>query len=93
MILHGEEHEWKKEFLSLSYDVDNMIEEITESGLDDYAPYWCIITKHVLWGEKIDPGVVLERAEELCTLKYGHCNWPDIPEECWAQAVGEFVQC
>ena len=51
------------------------------------------ITKHVLWGEKIDPGVVLERAEELCTLKYGHCNWPDIPEECWEQAVGEFVQC
>lgn len=93
MILHGEEHEWKKEFLSLSYDVDNMIEEITESGLDDYAPYWCTITKHVLWGEKIDPGVVLERAEELCTLKYGHCNWPDIPEECWEQAVGEFVQC
>lgn len=25
------------------------------------------------------------------TLIYGQCNWPEIPEECWEQAVCELL--
>ena len=91
MILHGADNSWQQEFLSLDYDVDTLISQLSESGVETYAPYWCAITKHVLKGGGIDPGIVLNRAMELCTQKYGQCNWPEIPEECWEQAVCELL--
>lgn len=91
MILHGTDKSWHQEFLSLEYDVETLLEQFAVSGVDAYAPYWCTITKHVLRGDGIDPGIVLSRAMELCTQKYGQCNWPEIPEECWAQAASELL--
>ncbi len=91
MILHGTDNSWRQEFLSIEYDAEALIWQLTASGLDTYAPYWCVITKHVLRGGKIDHGIVLSKAMELCTKKYGQCNWPEIPDECWAQAVRELL--
>lgn len=92
MILHGRENCWYSEFISLEYDVESLICEIKQSGLDEYAPYWSVITKCVLRGMEIDPGDVLDSAMELCVQQYGKCIWPQIPEECWEQAVNEVLR-
>lgn len=91
MILHGSDNSWRQEFLSLEYDVEFLIRQLAVSGLDVYAPWWCAITKHLLRGGRIDHGMAIDRAMELCAGKYGRCIWPDIPEECWAQAVRELL--
>lgn len=91
MILHGTKDGWRPEFLSLSYEVDEVIREFRESGLDEYAPYWSAITKSLLRGGEVDPAKVLDRAMELCAQKQGTCNWPEIPEEYWGQAYKELV--
>lgn len=91
MILHSTDNRWKQEFLSLEYDAETVIRQLAVSGLDSYAPWWCVITKYALRGGRIDHGIVLDRAMELCAGKYGRCKWPEIPEECWAQAVGELL--
>lgn len=90
MILQGKENCWHQEFLSLEYNVETIIKKIKESGLDEYAPYWSAITKHILKGIEIDPGDVLNRAMDLCIQQYGKCEWSEIPEKCWKQAVSEF---
>lgn len=92
MILYGADHCWQKEFISLDYDVETVIEQLTESGLTDYAPYWCIGTKRVLRTGIESHGIVLARAMELCKIKNGCCNWPDIPDECWEQAISELIK-
>lgn len=89
MILRGTDDSWQQEFLSLAYDVEAVISQMEVSGLNAYAPYWCQVTEYMLRGVRIDHGDVLVRAMELCTQQYGKCKWPEIPEECWAQAVRE----
>lgn len=91
MILHGTDNSWQQEFLSIGYDAEMVIRQLAVSGLDSYAPYWCTVTRHLLRGGRIHHGLVLDRAMELCTQKNGQCKWPEIPEECWAQAVRELL--
>lgn len=91
MILHGTDNSWHQEFLDLEYDAETVIRQLAVSGLESYAPCWCAITKYALRGGRIDHGVVLDRAMEICAGKYGQCKWPEIPEECWAQAVREIL--
>lgn len=94
MILHGENQTWTEEFINLSYDAEEVIAQLTESGLADRAPYWCIITEHLLRTKgdtSIGHAEVLQRAMELCRLETGVCNWPDIPEKYWEIATKEFL--
>lgn len=91
MILHGIDAGWRQEFLSIEYDVEAVISQMEVSGLNAYAPYWCEVTEYMLRGVRIDHGYVLIRAMELCRQQYGQCKWPEIPEECWAQAVRELL--
>lgn len=89
MILRGSQGTWSHEFVSLEYDIEAAIADLYSSGLYKKAPYWCkVLEKSVRTGE-IEHGAVLERAMELCKEKFGECRRPDIPEECWAQAVKE----
>lgn len=89
MILRGSQGTWSHEFVSLEYDIEAAIADLYSSGLHKKAPYWCkVLEKSVRTGE-IEHGAVMERAMELCKEKFGECRWPDIPEECWAQAVKE----
>ena len=91
MLLHGTDGSWKREFISLAYDVDEAIRQIGASGLDVYAPYWCEVTRYMLRGVEIDHADVLDRAMELCRQREGQCIWPEIPEDCWAQALEELL--
>ncbi len=90
-LLYGADGSWRQEFISLTYDVDEVIRQIADSGMDAYAPYWCKITRYMIQGVEIDHADVLDRAMELCRLKEGHCVWPEIPEECWGQAFRELL--
>lgn len=91
MILHGEQGIWKEEFISLSYDVEQVIRELHEAGLDQYAPWWCFVTENLLRRGKISHAQVLTRAMELCRDEYGECRWPEVPEKCWEQAAKEMI--
>lgn len=91
LILHGEEHRWKEEFISLAYDVHKVIDELYESGLNLMAPCWCRVSEHLLLTGKISHGSVLARAMDLCRKDTGNCSWPDIPERYWEQAVAEMI--
>ena len=89
MILHGENGAWREEFISLSYDTDRVIREMYEAGMQFHAPYWSLITEKILREGKVSHGAILGRVMELCKADSGCCNWPDIPEKYWEQAVGE----
>ena len=91
LILHGNGGIWSEEFISLEYDVDKVIRDMHEVKLDEYAPYWTVITENILRGSNASHGKILSRAMELCREETGDCVWPDIPEECWAQAVHEII--
>lgn len=94
-ILHGSEGCWREEFISLDYDRQRVIKELYESGLAWKAVYWCIITERLLDREEDEAEVghseVLSLAMELCRQDTGVCNWPDIPDIYWEQAIGETV--
>lgn len=93
-ILHGKDGRWREELCSLSYDKERACRELEESGLKERAPWWCRITEELLRHpekDSIGHAEVLCRAMELCRQKTGACNWPDIPEECWEEAVMELL--
>ena len=89
LILHGSDGKWSEEFISLKYYVDRVIREMYEAKLDECAPYWSLITEHIVHGDNTSHSAILSRAMELCREETGDCVWPDIPERCWAQAVNE----
>lgn len=90
-ILKGNNNAWEEEFISLDYDVENVIEDLHMSGLFDKAFYWCKVTEHLLRTGEVSHGTVLSKAMALCFAQKGECNWPDIPEECWETAVRESI--
>lgn len=91
MILHGEQGIWREEFISLDYDVEKVIKELDEEGLDVLAPGWTRMTKFVLPGGEISHATALTRAMELCEQENGYCNWPEIPEKFWQQALQDLL--
>lgn len=93
MILHGENGKWTEEFINISYDETEVIDQLTESGLYERAPYWCQITENLLRHHNNCPyghAEVLGRAMKLCRKETGKCNWPHIPEKYWKTAMEEF---
>lgn len=92
MIMNGNAETWEYEFISLEYDVEKVIEDLHASGLSEKAPCWCRVTEHLLRKGEVSHGEVLARAMMLCNEKYGECNWPNVPEECWEQAVEEMIE-
>lgn len=91
LILHGSNGTWQHEFLSLDYDVEQVISDLYKEELHIKAPSWCKITEHLLHSGEGSHGAVLMRAMALCREAYGVCNWPDIPETCWEQALKELI--
>lgn len=91
LILHEnkEKQRWDEEFISLTYDVKTVIEELYSSGLNIYAPYWCQITEQLLKDGKLSHGTVLAKAMELCESETGSCIWPNIPEKYYEMALNE----
>lgn len=83
---------WQREFVSLSYDAEAVIEDLHSSGLYDRAPGWCAVSEHVLRTGLTSHATVLNRAMALCREQTGSCTWPEIPEGCWQQAVQELLK-
>lgn len=88
-ILDYVEERWKVDYISLIYDTDRVIQEIYEEKLDKHAPCWTKMTIDVLNGTGSSHAYGLNRAMEITKAKYGECNWPNIPEECFEQALAE----
>ncbi len=91
MILKGMQDRWDCAFVSLEYDIENVIADLHSSGLRKKAPCWCKVSEHLLRTGEISHGTVLARAMALCKDKFGECSWPNIPEGCWEQAVKELI--
>ena len=58
---------------------------------NDIDPYWTRITEWMLRGADSSHGSLLAQTMELCTRKYGRCQWPMIPEECWQEVYERFM--
>lgn len=91
MILTDTEGAWKHEFISLNYDVEQVITDLKTSGLSMNAPNWCKVTEHLLKTGEISHGTVLARAMALCKENLGKCDWPRIPEKYWEMAIEEML--
>lgn len=89
LILHSHEKGWQEEFVSLEYEVDEVIEDMRKDNLMLHAPYWSYITERVLRNGRISNAQVLDKAMALCREDVGECVWPHIPERYWEQAVKE----
>ncbi|MBQ7775699.1 MAG: metallophosphoesterase family protein [Lachnospiraceae bacterium] len=87
MLLQSKEGHWEPEFVDLEYDVEQVIAEMYEAGLDKYAPYWCRSTELLLRTGKISNGQVLKRVMKLCNQEEGKCDWPYIPEKYWERVI------
>lgn len=92
MILRSNGQEWQYEPISLDYDRDRVIREIRESGLEEEAPYWSRVTKHLLSTGAISHGTVLTQAMALCEEAGKSCSWYNIPEEYWKAALAELIE-
>lgn len=88
-ILHGEDGDWKEEFLQLEYDLDTLMREYKESGLEWKAPMWTVIAKEVIKTGVDHTIPILTHATNLCKEETGEANWPHIPEKYWEQAARE----
>ncbi len=91
LILHGENGIWKDELISLSYDIEGVIEELHEERMQEHAPSWCRVSEHLLYAGEPPHGSVLTRAMELCEEAEGSCEWPNVPEKYWQKAVEEML--
>ncbi|WP_051638726.1 metallophosphoesterase family protein [Butyrivibrio sp. NC2002] len=93
MIIHDSAGKWEPEFISLEADTEMLIAEMKKAGIYETAPYWTRFTQLLVTGKCGDytHGAMLNRAMDLCYEKYGECNWPMIPEECYAAAFEEIV--
>lgn len=92
MLLTGENGQWKEEFVSLEYDVERVLAELKAEHLFEKASGWCKVTERVLKAGTPSHGKVLKRAMKLCEEATGECNWPDIPEVYWEQAIAQLIE-
>ncbi len=88
-ILHGKYGYWEEEYIQLEYNVEKVLKEYSECGLDWKAPMWTVLTQEVLKTGKDRTMSVLIRAAELCRIETGKAIWPDIPNKYWEQAAEE----
>lgn len=91
IILKGTPDTWDYEFISIEYDIEKVVADLHSSGLNKKAPYWCKVSENLLRTGTIPHSIVLARAMAICKDNFGKCIWPNIPEECWEQAVWELL--
>jgi len=92
LILKGEHQKWVEEFIDIDYNVEQIIADLKASGLTERAPGWTRVSEYILLHGDVSHSRVLRRAMELCKKETGVCNWPDVPEKYWKQAVAELIR-
>lgn len=85
-LLHCDGSNWTPELLRVSYDVEQVVREFAESGLNDMAPSWARMSRETIRTGVDKSTPVLNRVTEICAGTY---MWPDYPEELWEQAIRE----
>ncbi len=93
MIIHGCDGVWTPEFIALEADTERLVRELHESGLFEAAPYWTRFTELLITNRcgEYTHGAMLNRAMEICCEEHGSCEWPMVPEACYAKAFDEIV--
>ena len=86
-ILTGDENNFHVQFYQIPYDVEPLMREYEESGLNRLAPFWVRTCKQTILTGGDASSECLQVAMRLCTEAEGSCNWPLIDEKYWAQAV------
>ena len=88
-----EGEEWGHQFISLDYD-----KKKSDKGNGRIGALGCGTV--LVSGDKIrdacreiSHGTVLSRAMELCREETGKCDWYNIPEIYWEEAVQELLGC
>ena len=84
MLMTSVGNEWEYEFISLAYDIEDVINDIHESGLWDITPYWSRITAHLLRTGEVPHGTVLSEVMRLNEYKDA---WYNIGESYWEEAL------
>ncbi len=81
---------WRVSPIDLPYDREATVRDLEKEQLDQHAPAWCAITKHLIYEGQHMHATVLQEAMRQCRERTGDCIWPDIPEEDWQSALHRF---
>lgn len=88
VILESGENEWKPEFLRIPYDINQVIQDIFESGLYDMAPWFLNNNLHIfLTGTDLTPELVNLAAKLQKENEPEEKVWPHIEEKYFAKAA------
>lgn len=91
MILHQKGMEWEPEFVSLDYEKEQILKELQECGLEQMAPYWTQITRHLLQTGEVTHADSLGYAMQMDREENGNSNWYNVPDKYWIKTIIERV--
>ncbi len=91
MILHQNGKEWEPEFISLEYGKEQILKEFHETGLEQMAPYWTQITRHLLRAGEKTHSRALFYAMDLDAAENGSTIWYNVPDKYWIKAVTDLL--
>lgn len=91
MILHQKDKEWEPEFISLEYEKEHIFEDFRESGLEQKAPYWTQVTRHLLLAGESTHSRVLFYAMDLDTAENGSSIWYKVADKYWIKAITDLI--
>lgn len=87
MTLTGKDGKWEPQFFSVSYDVDEVINQMEVEQLNSKAPGWFRMTKNLLiTGEKSMVSFISE-VQRAYYEETGISDYRLIPEEFWDKAL------
>ena len=87
MILHQKGMEWEPEFISLEYEKDRILQELQECGLEQNAPYWTQITRHLLLTGEVTHGSSLSYAMQMDEEENSSSIWYQVPDKYWIKTI------
>ncbi len=87
MILHQRGTQWEPEFVSLEYDKEQILNDLQECGLEQMAPYWTQITRHLLLKGEVTHANSLSYAMQMDMDENGSSNWYNVPDKYWIKTI------
>lgn len=91
MILHQRDTEWDPEFISLEYEKEDVLRELQECGLEQRAPYWTQVTRHLLQAGENTHSRALFYAMDLDAAENGSTIWYNVPDKYWIKAITDLL--
>lgn len=91
MILHQRDMEWEPEFVSLEYDKEQILKELQECGLEQMAPYWTQITRHLLQTGEVTHADSLGHAMSMEMTENGSSTWYNVADKYWIKTIIERI--